>query len=94
MTSGEGSRNQTVAQSVAARQRGELTPLRAERREMLVDPYREKPEEGVDRSRGKVCAAVPHERERQRPMLAFLLSTPSYAPALNRRGWTELAGRH
>ena len=26
-------------------------------------------------------------------MLAFLLSTPSYAPALKRRGWTELAGR-
>ena len=26
-------------------------------------------------------------------MLAFLLSTPAYAPVLERRGWTELAGR-
>ncbi|OCB11471.1 LLM class F420-dependent oxidoreductase [Mycolicibacterium porcinum] len=34
---------------------------------------------------------VSQERERQRRMLAFLLSTPSYATALRRRGWTELA---
>ena len=42
---------------------------------------------------GNTDAAVAHERERQRRMLAFLLSTPAYAPALKRRGWTELAGR-
>lgn len=42
---------------------------------------------------GNTDSAVAHERERQRRLLAFLLSTPSYAPALNRRGWTELSGR-
>ncbi|KAA1252059.1 TIGR03617 family F420-dependent LLM class oxidoreductase [Mycobacterium simiae] len=42
---------------------------------------------------GSTDAAVARERERQRRMLAFLLSTPAYAPALQRRGWTELAGR-
>ncbi|OBI62088.1 LLM class F420-dependent oxidoreductase [Mycolicibacterium fortuitum] len=34
---------------------------------------------------------VSQKREHQRRMLAFLLSTPSYATALSRRGWTELA---
>jgi probable F420-dependent oxidoreductase len=38
-------------------------------------------------------AAVKQERERQRRMLAFLYSTPSYATALKRRGWTELPGQ-
>ena len=42
---------------------------------------------------GDTDAAVARERERQRRMLAFLLSTPSYAPALKRRGWTDLAAR-
>ena len=42
---------------------------------------------------GNSDAAVVRERERQRRMLAFLLSTPAYAPALKRRGWPELAGR-
>jgi len=42
---------------------------------------------------GNTDAAVADERERQRRMLAFLLSTPSYAPALERRGWTELGDR-
>lgn len=42
---------------------------------------------------GNTDATVAQERERQRRMLAFLLSTPSYGPALKRRGWTELAGR-
>ncbi len=37
----------TVAQYVAARERGELTPARAQRRDMLVDPYLEKVEELV-----------------------------------------------
>jgi probable F420-dependent oxidoreductase len=41
---------------------------------------------------GNSDAAVARERERQRRMLAFLLSTPAYAPALKRRGWSELAG--
>ena len=40
-----GCSHHTVAQYVAARERGELTPGRAQRREMLVDPYLEKLEE-------------------------------------------------
>jgi probable F420-dependent oxidoreductase len=39
---------------------------------------------------GDSDAAVAHERERQRRMLAFLYSTPSYATALTRRGWIDL----
>ena len=39
-----------------------MTPGGAERRDMLVDPYREKLEEWVDRSRGKVRADVAHEK--------------------------------
>jgi probable F420-dependent oxidoreductase len=39
---------------------------------------------------GDSDAAVARERERQRRMLAFLYSTPSYATALKRRGWTDL----
>ena len=57
-----GCSHHTVAQYVAARERGELTPGRAERREMLVDPYLEKLEEWVDRSRGKVRADVAHDK--------------------------------
>ena len=38
-------------------------------------------------------AAVAAERERHRRMLAFLYSTPAYAPALTKRGWTELPER-
>ena len=57
-----GCSHHTVASLVAARERGELTPGRAERRDMLVDPYREKLEEWVDRSRGKVRADVAHEK--------------------------------
>ena len=57
-----GCSHHTVAQYVAARERGELMPGRAERREMLVDPYRAKLEEWVDRSRGKVRADVAHEK--------------------------------
>jgi probable F420-dependent oxidoreductase len=40
---------------------------------------------------GDSDAAVTQERERQRRMLAFLYSTPSYATALKRRGWPELS---
>ena len=57
-----GCSHHTVASLVAARERGELTPGRAERRDMLVDPYREKMEEWVERSRGKVRADVAHEK--------------------------------
>src|SRR6516164_6943629 len=57
-----GCSHHTVAALVAARERGELTPGRAERRDMLVDAYREKLEEWVDRSRGKVRADVAHEK--------------------------------
>lgn len=40
---------------------------------------------------GSTDLLVGRERERQRRMLAFLLSTPAYAPTLKRRGWHELA---
>ena len=36
-----GCSHHTVAHYVAARERGELTPGRGERRDMLVDPYLE-----------------------------------------------------
>jgi probable F420-dependent oxidoreductase len=39
---------------------------------------------------GENDTAVARERERQRRMLAFLYSTPSYGTALTRRGWTDL----
>jgi probable F420-dependent oxidoreductase len=39
---------------------------------------------------GASDAAVSRERERQRRMLAFLYSTPSYALALQRRDWLDL----
>src|SRR5215217_867982 len=39
---------------------------------------------------GDSDAAVARERERQRRMLAFLYSTPAYATALQRRGWSDL----
>ncbi len=39
---------------------------------------------------GDSDAAVARERERQRRMLAFLYSTPAYAPGLERRGWSDL----
>jgi probable F420-dependent oxidoreductase len=42
---------------------------------------------------GASDAAVSRERERQRRMLAFLYSTPAYAPALERRGWNDLPER-
>jgi hypothetical protein len=57
-----GCSHHTVAQYVAARGRGELTPGCAARRVMLVDPYLEKLEEWVERSRGKVRADVVHEK--------------------------------
>ena len=38
-------------------------------------------------------AAVARARERQRELLAFLYSTPAYAPALERLGLSDLAGR-
>lgn len=37
--------------------------------------------------------AVAAERERHRRMLAFLYSTPAYAPALVKRGWVDLPHR-
>jgi probable F420-dependent oxidoreductase len=40
---------------------------------------------------GNDDAAVARDRERQRRMLAFLYSTPAYAPALERRGFHELS---
>ena len=57
-----GCSHHTVAHYVAARGRGELTPGHAAQREMLVDPYLEKIEEWVERSRGKIRADVVHEK--------------------------------
>ena len=57
-----GCSHHTVAQYVAARERGRVDPGRAPRRVMLVDPYLEKLEEWVERSRGKVRADVAHEK--------------------------------
>lgn len=42
---------------------------------------------------GRTDDEVRGEWERQRRMLAFLLSTPAYAGALKRRGWTSLPHR-
>ena len=70
-----GCSHHTVAQYVAARERGELTPGRAQRREMLVDPYLDKLEEWVERSRGKVRADVAHEK-----LIALGYPVPSARP--------------
>ena len=56
-----GCSHHTVAHYVAARERGELTPGRGERRDMLVDPYLEKLEEWVAFSR-QVRADGAHEK--------------------------------
>jgi len=40
---------------------------------------------------GSTDPLVEQERERQRRMLAFLLSTPAYAATLKRKGWHNLA---
>ncbi len=42
---------------------------------------------------GASAAAVLTERERQRRLLAFLYSTPAYAPTLELYGWDELGPR-
>jgi probable F420-dependent oxidoreductase len=39
---------------------------------------------------GPTASAVAAERERQRRLLAFLYSTPSYRPQLERQGWPSL----
>jgi hypothetical protein len=39
---------------------------------------------------GPTASAVAAERERQRRLLAFLYSTPSYRPQLERHGWPDL----
>lgn len=59
-----GCSHHTVAQYVAAREEGRLTPGRAARRPMLIDAFLPKVEEWVDRSRGKVRADVVHDRLR------------------------------
>jgi hypothetical protein len=57
-----GCSHHTVAAYVAAREEGRLSPGRAERRPMLVDPFLAKLEEWVDRSRGKIRADVAHDK--------------------------------
>jgi len=42
---------------------------------------------------GASAAALDAERERQRRLLAFLYSTPAYAPTLELYGWPELGPR-
>jgi probable F420-dependent oxidoreductase len=42
---------------------------------------------------GATAAAVDRERERQRRLLAFLYSTPAYAPTLELYGWGDLGPR-
>jgi len=42
---------------------------------------------------GSSSAEVERERERQRRLLAFLYSTPAYAPTLELYGWAELGPR-
>jgi len=42
---------------------------------------------------GATADGVRAERERQRRLLAFLYSTPAYAPTLELYGWTELGPR-
>lgn len=42
---------------------------------------------------GSTAAAVDRERERQRRLLAFLYSTPAYAPTLELYGWDDLGPR-
>ena len=42
---------------------------------------------------GRTHEAVRAERERQRRLLAFLYSTPAYAPTLELYGWDDLGPR-
>jgi probable F420-dependent oxidoreductase len=42
---------------------------------------------------GATPAAVDAERERQRRLLAFLYSTPAYAPTLELHGWSDVGPR-
>ena len=42
---------------------------------------------------GATAEAVERERERQRRLLAFLYSTPAYAPSLELYGWDDLGPR-
>jgi transposase len=57
-----GCSHHTVARYVAARQAGVLVPGAPVVRPSVVDPFLDKIEEWVDRSRGKVRADVVHER--------------------------------
>lgn len=57
-----GCSHHTVARYVAAREQGQLTPGRAERRPMVIDPFLAKVEEWVDRSKGKIRADVAHDK--------------------------------
>jgi hypothetical protein len=47
---------------VRAREQGRLTPGRAERRPMVIDPFLPQVEEWVDRSKGKIRAGVAHDK--------------------------------
>jgi hypothetical protein len=57
-----GCSHHTVAGYVQARDEGQLTPGRAQRRPMLVDGFLPKLEEWVERSKGKLRADVAHEK--------------------------------
>lgn len=57
-----GCSHHTVAHYVRAREEGRLTPGRAERRPMLIDPFLPKLEEWLERSKGKIRADVAHDK--------------------------------
>ena len=57
-----GCSHHTVANYVAARQEGRLTPGRGERRAMLIDAFLPKLEEWVEHSRGRIRADVVHDK--------------------------------
>ncbi|MGO9082969.1 MAG: IS21/IS408/IS1162 family transposase [Streptosporangiaceae bacterium] len=57
-----GCSHHTVARYVAAREQGRPVPGAAVRRGSVTDPYLEKLEELVDRSKGKIRADVAHEK--------------------------------
>jgi hypothetical protein len=57
-----GCSHHTVARYVEARERGRLTPGAVARRASVTDPFLEKLEELVERSKGKIRADRAHEK--------------------------------
>jgi transposase len=57
-----GCSHHTVARYVAVREKGRLTPQRAQRRPTLIDEFLPLLEEWVERSKGKIRADVAHQK--------------------------------